>query len=154
MKAPLGREPDFSVLIPVLDEVDYIDECLTSLHQQRFGRDRFEIIVIDNGSTDGTLEHLERWPDVTVLHEPTRDPYAARNRGIAAAWGRILAFTDGDCRVPPDWLERLWRAFRESETAIVIGRLAYPQGCSFWLNRYADYYEAKTRWLSETPVPE
>jgi glycosyltransferase involved in cell wall biosynthesis len=142
------------VIVPVLDEAPYIDACLTSLHEQRFGRERFEILLVDNGSTDGTLERLSHWPDVTVLHEPTRDPYAARNRGIEAAQGRILAFTDGDCRVAPDWLERLEHAFRETATAIVIGRLAYPPGSSFWLDRYADYYDTKSRWLSETPVPE
>jgi len=146
--------PDVSVLIPVLDEAEYIDACLDSLRDQTFARDRFEIIVVDNGSTDGTLERLQSRTDVRVLHEPTRDPYAARNRGIEAALGRILAFTDGDCAVASDWLDRVWQAFGDRETAVVVGRIAFPAASSFCLARYAEYYEAKTRWISETPVPE
>jgi glycosyltransferase involved in cell wall biosynthesis len=141
---------DFSILIPVLDEVDHIEECLDALHRQRTSRERFEILVIDTGSTDGTLEKLSRWTDVTVLHEPRPDPYLARNRGIDAARGRILAFTDGDCRADQGWLAALERAF-DGGADIAIGRLAYPEGSSFWLDRYADYYDSKTRWLFEQP---
>lgn len=76
---------DFSIIVPVLNEAQNITSCLAALQGQRIGRERFEIIVIDNGSTDGTLDIVRCWPDVVLLHEPKPDPYLARNRGIAAA---------------------------------------------------------------------
>jgi len=144
---------DFSVIIPVLNERDHIARCLASLARQKLDRERFEILVVDNGSTDGTRELLAHHPDIRVLDEPKRDPYAARNRGIDAATGRVLAFTDGDCAVDDDWLLRFERAFADG-AEIAIGRLAYPECASVWVDRYADYYDAKTRWLFEQPGHE
>ena len=144
---------DFSVLIPVLNEAPYIKLCLDALQHQQIERERFEIIVIDNGSTDGTLDAVRSYPDVVLLHEPKPDPYLARNRGIAAARGRILAFTDGDCRAGANWLAALERAFHDGAD-IAIGRLVHPQGSSFWLERYVDYYNTKTRWVFDRPDHE
>ena len=141
---------DITILIPVLNESRHIKTCLEALTQQRPPRGNVETIVIDNGSRDETLKIVEGFARVRLLHEPRPDPYLARNRGIEAAKGRIIAFTDGDCRADEGWLCALERAFDEGAD-IVVGRLAYPEGGSFWLDRYTDYYDAKTRWLFAQP---
>ncbi len=145
---------ELSVVIPVFNEAPYLEACLRALDRQTLSRRRFEVIVVDNGSTDGTLEILAEWADVRRLDEPRRDPYLARNRGIEAAAGEIIAFTDADCAAAPDWLERIERAFRRDRADIAVGRLAYPETASVWLQRYADYYDTKTRWSFETPSRE
>ncbi len=97
-----------SVIVPVKNERDMIDACLKSLLDLDY--DEFEIIIVDTGSTDGTAEIVER---IAQSDERVRllraTGYAAdgRNAGIQAATGVILAFTDGDCIVPKDWLKRL-----------------------------------------------
>lgn len=141
---------ELSVVIPAFNEERYLGACLRALDEQTLSRRRFEVIVIDNGSTDATLEILEGWPRVRPLAEPRRDPYLARNRGIEAARGAIIAFTDADCAAAPDWLERIERAFRREDVDIAVGRLAYPGTASRWLRRYADYYDTKTRWTFES----
>ena len=145
--------PDFSILIPVLNEARYLRQCLEGLEAQSLERERFEIIVVDNGSTDGTLDLLEAWPDVRVLHEPQRDPYIARNRAMEVASGRYFVFTDADCVAERDWLARIDESF-EGGADIIVGRLLYPQDSTFWLDRYADYYDVKTQWLFDAPVNE
>jgi cellulose synthase/poly-beta-1,6-N-acetylglucosamine synthase-like glycosyltransferase len=97
-----------SVIVPVKNERDMIDACLKSLLDLDY--DEYEIIIVDTGSTDGTTEIVER---IAQTNERVRllrtTGYAAdgRNAGIGAATGVILAFTDGDCIVPKDWLKRL-----------------------------------------------
>ena len=145
-----------SVVIPVLDEVDHVDACLEALSRQTLGvrplrghRGR------QRGRPTGPSPRLDAWPDLTVLHEPHARPLRGPQPGRAGgARGRVLAFTDGDCTASPDWLDRLREAFVDPGTEVVVGRLAYPGAASFWLERYAEYYDAKTRWVFETPVPE
>jgi len=99
---PRDRLPFVSVIIPVLDDQDRLDACLAALEEQTYPRDAFEVVVVDNGSTppmrvDGTRARL--------LVEPRPGSYAARNTGIAAARGEVIAFTDADCLPLPSWLE-------------------------------------------------
>jgi glycosyltransferase involved in cell wall biosynthesis len=93
-----------SVVIPVLNERHGLPLVLDALAAQRDAPE-FEVLVVDNGSSDGTPEAAARHPlPVTVLHESTRGPYAARNTGLAAASGEIVVLTDADCRPEPSWL--------------------------------------------------
>lgn len=100
-----GDHPLVSVIIPVYNDSVRLGLCLERLGRQTIA-DRTEIIVIDNGSTEGLSEVRRRFADVIWLAEAVPGSYAARNRGIAAARGRILAFTDSDCLPADDWLER------------------------------------------------
>ncbi len=94
-----------SVIIPVLDQEDTIDACLRSVLDQSLPADRYEVIVVDNGSSDTTREKIAAHP-VISLSEPRASSYAARNRGVQAARGEVLAFLDADCRADRGWLER------------------------------------------------
>jgi glycosyltransferase involved in cell wall biosynthesis len=104
---------DVSVVIPLYNDASTIGRCLESVLSQEYPGDRFEVIVVDNSSTDGSDRIAARHP-VTVLYErDTLTSYAARNRGISAARGDIVVFTDSDCLPQPGWLRALVDAFED-----------------------------------------
>lgn len=79
--------------------------CLDGLADQTLPAGDVEVLVVDNGSQDGSAEAAARHPlGPQVLSEPTRGAYAARNAGVALSNGPVIAFTDADCRPEPDWL--------------------------------------------------
>jgi glycosyltransferase involved in cell wall biosynthesis len=93
-----------SVIVPARNASATIARTLDALAAQDFGGS-YEVIVVDDGSTDDTAALAERAPgNLTVLREPPRGPGPARNRGVEAAGGEILAFTDADCFPVPGWL--------------------------------------------------
>jgi glycosyltransferase involved in cell wall biosynthesis len=96
--------PDVSVVVPVRNGADVIGECLDAIAAQRDAPD-YEVVVVDNGSTDGTAQVAGKHAvGARVVTETRPGSYAARNAGIAVAAGRILAFTDADCLPEPGWL--------------------------------------------------
>ena len=100
------QKPLISIIIPHLNQPDALEACLGSLHSQTIERSAFEIIVVDNGSTSVPRAVIGRYPGTLLLQELKSGPGPARNRGVQAASGDILAFTDSDCRAHPDWLRR------------------------------------------------
>jgi GT2 family glycosyltransferase len=98
--------PRVSVVLAVYDERRHIEECLRTLLAQRY--QPLELIVVDDGSRDGTPDVVAGFPEVTLLR---RDHHlgagSARNAGAAAASGDILVFVDGDMTFPPEFVERL-----------------------------------------------
>ena len=104
------RLPFVSVIIPALNEERTIRECLVSLLTMDYPAERREIMVVDNGSTDRTAEIVKSLP-VRYLQEERRGASYARNRGIEASNGEILAFTDADCVVTTGWLRELVLGF-------------------------------------------
>jgi len=118
--------PFASVIIPVLNEERTIRECLVSLLGMDYPPERREIIVVDNGSTDRTANIVKSFP-VRYLREERRGASYARNRGIEASKGEILAFTDADCMVTTGWLRELVQGFEDEEIGGVEGEtVAYP----------------------------
>jgi glycosyltransferase involved in cell wall biosynthesis len=117
--------PRISVVIPHLNQPEMLLRCLASLAAGQRRAD--EIIVVDNGSVTLPTEACAAWPDVQILQEPTPGPGPARNKGIAAATGDILAFIDADCIAAPDWLAAAGVAMADPEATILGGdvRIAY-----------------------------
>ena len=100
---PLPSCPKVSVVVACYNGERTLQACLESL--QRLNYPDYEVILVDDGSTDGTPQIARQHPNVRCIRHP--DNYglsAARNSGIAAAQGEIIAFTDADCRVDEDWL--------------------------------------------------
>jgi glycosyltransferase involved in cell wall biosynthesis len=94
-----------SLVTTVKDAADAIEDFLASVRAQTRPPD--EVVVVDGGSADGTLERLRAAEDITLIESPGANIARGRNAAIAAATHDVLAVTDGDCVLDPDWLERL-----------------------------------------------
>lgn len=126
----------FSVVVPVLDMAGSIGVCLDALMAQSYPRTLTEVVVVDNGSTDGTRAIVERYP-VTCLVEPRPGAPSARNRGVAASTGEFVAFTDADCVPVRTWLARLAAAAETQQADAVAGGLAVLDPSASLLARYS-----------------
>jgi GT2 family glycosyltransferase len=120
-----------SVVIPTHNRKDGLQRCLQAVAKQDYPD--FEVIVVDDGSSDGTEDLMRRaFPDLRFLRQETnRGPAAARNRGIQAATGDIVAFTDDDCVVPGDWLSTLAAGFQKFPGVVGVG--GYQQAPEEWI---------------------
>lgn len=118
--------PRVSVIIPFHQGFDFLRSCLRSLRTQTLGAECFEIIAINNdpGGEEAAAVAAE-FPEVRWLAEPTVGSYSARNRGIRAARGEWLAFTDADCVPTSEWLERGLAAVATGDYEMVGGRVDF-----------------------------
>lgn len=99
--------PAISVIVPAHGAERTVGATVAALRQQTLPPERYEVIVVDDGSPDaGTAEAAAR-AGARVLRQPHAGPAAARNRGVRAARGELIVFTDADCEPEPDFLERL-----------------------------------------------
>ena len=144
-----SSRPRFSVITPVLNESRWLPQTLAAIDAQTFPAELTEIVFVDNGSTDGSLEILGRHPRIRIRHEPRRDPYLARNRGIEAASGEYLVFLDADCPPHVDWLAAYDRSINECPADILLGELLHPDHSPLMLKCYETYYNTKLAWLIE-----
>ncbi|NNK32927.1 MAG: glycosyltransferase family 2 protein [Xanthomonadales bacterium] len=112
---------NISIIVPVYNTSKYVDRCMTALLEQDYPRDDYEIIAVDNGSSDDSRQRLGRYP-VIVIDEPRRGSYAARNAGVRVSSGRLLAFTDSDCAPRPDWLRTIELVLALPERQVVQGQ--------------------------------
>ena len=105
-----------SVIVPVYNGEDTLGDCLVALQAQSLPSEQYEVIVVDDGSTDRTTE-IARRHGVRLFRQSNAGPAVARNRGAQAARGEILLFTDADCEPASDWIERMTEPFCEPEVA-------------------------------------
>src|SRR5579872_4467149 len=115
-----NARPFLSVIIPHLNQPEGLDACLSSLAAQTLERARFEVIVVDNGSTCLPLNVVASH-SARLLEEPKAGPGLARNRGVEAASGDIFCFIDADCRAHPDWLKVASEIIFEPQRVILGG---------------------------------
>ena len=119
--------PDVSVVISTKDRPERLARQLEALRRQTLAADRFELVVVDDGSAAPTRELLEReaaaaGPALRVIrHDVSRGPGHGRNAGWRAARAPLVAFTDDDCEVTPGWLEALVAAAGEHPGAFLQG---------------------------------
>jgi len=100
-----GTKADVTVVIPVYDDYETLEVTLRALERQSYPVDDVEVIVVDNGTPRSRRRDVDGEFDfVRQISESTQGSYAARNAGVEAAAGEILAFTDADCRPDRDWL--------------------------------------------------
>ncbi len=121
--------PAVSVVIAAYNAMPYLTRCVTSVAEQSIGRDAVEIIAVDDGSTDGSGEELDRlareYPGLLrVFHqENSGGPSAPRNKGLDQARGRFVFFLDADDHLGPEALERMVAMAEANGTDIVLGKM-------------------------------
>ena len=126
LPSPLPKNPPrFSVIICTRNGADRIEACLEACRNIDYPD--FEIIVVNDGSTDGTAKLLDQQEEIRVFHLEPSGLSAARNHGAEKATGEILAFTDDDCQPDEQWLTWLARAYSESDHAAIGGPNLAPK---------------------------
>jgi len=101
---------DFSIIVPTFNRPRQLEDCLSALTALRYAVDRFEVIVVDDGSAEPVGRAVALFGNllnVSVVRQENAGPAAARNRGVEHARGAWLAFTDDDCLPNADWLQTL-----------------------------------------------
>jgi cellulose synthase/poly-beta-1,6-N-acetylglucosamine synthase-like glycosyltransferase len=116
--------PSTSVVVAARNAERVIGECVASLLELDYPAQRLELLVVDNGSRDGTVRQVRRHGDrVQVMSEARRGAAAARNAGVRVAAGEVVAFTDADCTVDRQWLRRLAAALDDPQVGIAGGTI-------------------------------
>jgi len=115
----------FSVVIPAYDEAEFVGDSIRSLQNQTVGRNKFEIIVVDNNSKDDTLKQALKAGADKVILEKRQGSNFARERGFKESSGEIVAFLDADSLPFPNWLERIESGLNRKNVAAVSGPFDY-----------------------------
>jgi lipopolysaccharide/colanic/teichoic acid biosynthesis glycosyltransferase len=138
-----------SVVIPAYNAADMLGNCLRALNAQSVPRDEYEIIIVDDGSTDETVAFTQGH-NVRVILQAHGGPAVARNRGAAAALGELILFTDADCEPAPDWIEKIVAPFAEPDVTGAKGTYCTRQ--REWMARFVQVeYHDKYDRLARQP---
>ncbi|MFH9686820.1 glycosyltransferase family 2 protein [Streptomyces sp. NPDC017413] len=127
-------EPAVTVVVAVYNTMPYLTECLNSLMGQSIGRERLEVIAVDDGSTDGSGQELDRFAalypgTVKVIHqENSGGPAAPSNRALEIATGRFVYFIGSDDYLGEEALERMVSYADEHDSDVVIGKMVGTNG--------------------------
>ena len=148
----LPRYPKVSVIVCAYNGERTIDRCLASLETLNYPN--YEVVVVNDGSTDGTREIAERYAYIRLINQENQGLSAARNVGLRAARGDIIAYTDCDCMADPDWLTHLVARFLSSDFGAVGGPNLPPPDSSLVANCVAVSPGGPTHVLLDDEVAE
>jgi cellulose synthase/poly-beta-1,6-N-acetylglucosamine synthase-like glycosyltransferase len=138
---------DISVIVPAYNAAPTVDACLEGLLRQSVPGNRYEVILVDDGSSDETREIVGRY-DVRLIAQSHQGPAAARNRGVVEAKGEIVLFTDADCVATESWIAKMVKPFDDDEVVGVKGAYCSRQGGivpRFAQYEYEERYERMAR---------
>jgi glycosyltransferase involved in cell wall biosynthesis len=140
------HRPQVSVVVPAYNAADTLSLCLSALARQDFPAEDYEVVVVDDGSTDATAD-VARRSGVRVFSQPNAGPAAARNHGAQEARGEFLLFTDADCAPVPGWVRALTAPFADPQVAGAKGAYLTQQRSivpRFTQVEYEDRYDRMT----------
>ena len=145
-----GGKSFFSIIIPAFNEEKTISQTLESVLGQNFPRHQYEIIVVNNNSTDKTAAMVKKFPAVKLIHEPKQGYVYALKRGAKEASGEILVFTDADTIVPPDWLSQYQKAYQNPRVVVVGGAANFQPkfGLIFLIQAFLNLFGLLTKVAS------
>jgi cellulose synthase/poly-beta-1,6-N-acetylglucosamine synthase-like glycosyltransferase len=125
---------NFSVIVPAYQAAQHLPRCLSALQQQTIDRAQYEIIVIDDGSTDGTADVAEQalcdFPVARIIRAEHSGPAGARNLGVQAAQGNVVVSPMPTANRRPGWIEHFARAFADPSVSGAKGTM--PRGSNRW----------------------
>ena len=133
MRLPRNEDPVVSVIVPVRDGGEDVRELIECLERQTLPRRLFEVVIGDDGSTDGCTDRVttqDGW--VRVIKGSPANSYAARNRAVRESRTTVLAFCDADCRPEPAWLERGLNALAVTDMVAGYIRFIVPEKRNVW----------------------
>ncbi|MFC1710959.1 glycosyltransferase [Patescibacteria group bacterium] len=110
----------FSIIIPAFNEEGYLPSCLKAVINQSFPKESYEIIVVNNNSTDKTEKLAKKFKAVKVVSESKRGLVMARNKGLSVSKGNIIVNLDADCIVPKNWLEKIEKHFLQTKNLVLL----------------------------------
>ncbi|PAZ10845.1 glycosyl transferase [Streptomyces sp. SA15] len=148
-----------SIVVPVYNAGPYVELCAPSLIHQSLGRDAYEVIYVDDGSTDDSAQRLDRLaarhPHVRVVRQENSGwPGKPRNVGVREACGEYVQFVDQDDELTPEALERLHRLATRNGSDIVLGKvIGTMQGPSSLFKRTVEHCTAEDMPLFESLTP-
>ncbi len=142
----MQSRPNVSVILPVFNMEDFLADTLRALLAQEGLTENDQIVVVDNGSTDRSVEIAQAFSGIRVLHQPKRGSYASRNLGIRHTSGEIIAFLDPDCRPRLNWLAAVKESMRDPEVMISLGSRNFAAN-KVQLRVLAAYENKKICWV-------
>ena len=142
-----------SVVVPCYNQEDTISLCLTSLINQTYPADDYEIFLADNGSSDRSVDFAKQFDRVRLIQEFQRGGFSARNTAVRQTSGSILVFTDGDCEADANWLQSIVNAFDDPQVVMILGANRFATE-SFFLRTRADYENEKVRYICDQNDPQ
>ncbi len=115
------KKPEASVVIPMYNAEKSIGKTIKSLLGQNYPKSKYDIIVVDDGSTDGSVEVVKKCKGVKLILQKHAGPAVARNRGVRHSEGGILLFTDADCIASKNWIRNMTEPFKNEKVVAVAG---------------------------------
>ena len=142
--------PTVSILIPVRNEASNISSCLRSVSDQNYPSDLIQIVVINDHSTDGTIDEIQEFSHVDVIHlsEEEAGKKKAIQKGVDHATGEILITIDGDCQVRQDWLMTMVNSMGFYEADLVSGPVWMVPESSTFIQKYQEMEQASLNVLT------
>ena len=143
-----AEAPEVSVVVPVRDGASSLPALLESLRAQDLGDERYEVVVVDNASRDGSAAIAASW-GARVVTEPRPNRSRARNAGAGAARAGVFAFIDADCTAAPTWLGELLAC--RGRAPLMAGTIEMSTGDP---PNVIERFEARSRFTQETGVEQ
>lgn len=139
--------PLISVIIPAYNEERFLGKCLESLLKQDLDRKYFEVVVVNNASTDKTQEVARRYP-FKLVFQPKLSVVLARQAGVDSSRGKIIVSADADTTYPPNWLRQIKHDFESNPDIVGLVGWIYFRGTSTFINMFVGFNQQVNLYIS------